>query len=245
MARIEVRTQAELDKALKRLKDGDYIACVGSGYFTASGSSTVRASGSSTVRAYDSSTVRATGSSTVTAYDSSTVRAYGSSTVTATGSSTVRAYDSSTVTASPYVAIHRFGTSAKVRGGVLMQVPRITDPAIWCEFYGLIPKRGLVTLFKAVTEDYHSSYGFDYTPGTKPEAPDFDPAPRDCGKGLHGCVAPVIALSYMPDAKRFVAIPVRVSDMGMPDPDGDTRKIRFRRAAKPVYEVDIDGNPVA
>ena len=221
MARIEVRTQAELDKALKRLKDGDYIACVGSGYFTASGSSTVRASGSSTVRATDSSTVRAT------------------------GSSTVRAYDSSTVTASPYVAIHRFGTSAKVRGGVLMQVPRITDPAIWCEFYGLIPKRGLVTLFKAVTEDYHSSYGFDYTPGTKPEAPDFDPAPRDCGKGLHGCVAPVIALSYMPDAKRFVAIPVRVSDMGMPDPDGDTRKIRFRRAAKPVYEVDIDGNPVA
>ena len=83
----------------------------------------------------------------------------------------------------------------------------------------------------------------DYSPGSKPEAPDFDPAPRDCGKGLHACARPSAALTYHSGPK-FVAIPVRVKDMGAPAPGGDTCKIRFKCAAKPIYEVDIYGEVV-
>jgi len=65
---IEVRTQADLDKALKTAKPTDIIACVGDGRFEIYGSSQVRAYGSSQVRAYGSSQVTAYGSSQVTAY---------------------------------------------------------------------------------------------------------------------------------------------------------------------------------
>lgn len=160
------------------------------------------------------------------------------------GSAQVRAYDSAQVTASKFVAVTASGQHVNVKGGVLIELPRIESPKDWLDFYGLVPRRGVVTLYKAVTAEFRSGYGWDYTPGTKPEAPDFDPAPRDCGAGLHGCVLPVIALGYMQDAAHFVAIPVKVADLGAPDPDGDTSKIRFRRACKPVYEVDIDGEPI-
>ncbi len=213
----EVRTQEELDAALRGARASDEVQCVGGGEFTVSGSSRV------------------------TAYDSSQVAAYNSSQVTA--------YNSSQVRATPYVAVTRHGTDARVEGGVLIQVPRITNPEAWLEYYGIRPRRGIVTLYKAVDDQYRSRWVRDgmrvaYMPGSMPEAPDFDPAPRDCGAGLHACVSPALARDYYPEATHYVAIPVRVSDLGYPDPDGDLRKIRFRRAAKPVYEVDIHGEPV-
>jgi len=285
----EVRTQEELDAALRGARASDEVQCVGGGEFTVSGSSRVTAYdssqvaayNSSQVTAYDSSQVRAYDSSQVTAYDSSQVRAYDSSQVWAYDSSQVRVYDSSQVTAydssqvaaynssqvaaynssqvtaynssqvraTPYVAVTRHGTDARVEGGVLIQVPRITNPEAWLEYYGIRPRRGIVTLYKAVDDQYRSRWVRDgmrvaYMPGSMPEAPDFDPAPRDCGAGLHACVSPALARDYYPEATHYVAIPVRVSDLGYPDPDGDLNKIRFRRAAKPVYEVDIHGEPV-
>jgi hypothetical protein len=121
MTTREVRTQAELDKAIADKVDwigilspaGVWLEVVknDSSTVTAYGSSTVTAYGSSTVTAYDSSTVRACDSSTVTACDSSTVRACDSSTVTACDSSTVRAYGSSTVRAYGSSTVRAYGSS--------------------------------------------------------------------------------------------------------------------------------------
>ncbi len=174
----------------------------------------------------------------------------GSATVDAWDSATVDASDSATVRASKYVAVHKMSPSAVVRGGVVIEPPSIDSPETWLDYHGVEVKRGLVTLYKAVDGDWHANHALpdgtmpSYAPGSKPEAPDFDPASRDCGRGLHGCARPCQALDYKSDATKFVAIPVRVKDLGCPDPDGDTDKIRFRCAAKPCYEVDIDGEPV-
>jgi hypothetical protein len=113
MTTREVRTQAELDKAIADKVDWIEIRSPAGVWLEVvkNDSSTVRAYDSSTVTAYGSSTVRAYDSSTVTAYGSSTVRAYDSSTVTAYGSSTVRAYDSSTVTAYDSSTVTAYGSS--------------------------------------------------------------------------------------------------------------------------------------
>ena len=226
MDTIEVRTQSELDAALKMADLDELIACMGDGLFE------VR--GSSQVRAYDSSQVTACGSSQVTAYDSSQVRAY----------------DSSQVRASKFVAVTRSAPTAGVAGGVIIELPRIDSPSAWLDFHGVEVKRGVVTLYKALDDDWHADHHLpdgslpSYAPGSKPECPDFDAAPRDCGRGFHACASPPPALYYKEDATRFCAIPVRVADLGHPDPDGDTGKIRFKRACKPIYEVDCYGDPV-
>ena len=106
MSVTEVRTQAELDAALKAGKQ--WIDIRGDGYFE------VQAYDSATVQAYDSATVQAYGSATVRAYGSATVRAYGSATVQASGSATVRAYGSATVQASGSATVRAYG-SATVR----------------------------------------------------------------------------------------------------------------------------------
>jgi hypothetical protein len=177
------------------------------------------------------------------------VRASGSATVRASGSATVEASGSATVRASKYVAIHKMAPSAVVRGGVVIEPPLIDSPAAWLDYHGADATDGIVMLYKAVTDEFLASHPYpggampSYAPGEMPEAPDFDAAPRNCGRGLHACARPSAALDYH-DGPRFVAIPVRVDDLGCPDPDGDTNKIRFRRAAAPIYEVDIAGEPV-
>jgi hypothetical protein len=277
MRYIEVATQAALDKALAEKKPDEVIICRGSGLFVvtdsaqveASDSAQVEASGSAQVKAYASAQVRAYASAQVKAYasaqvrayasaqvrahDSAQVKAYDSAQVKASGSAQVRAYDSAQVEASQYVAVTRMSKRAKVTGGVVIELPRIDSPQAWLDYHGVEAKRGVVTLYKAVDDEWHTRGGYrlpdgthcSYAPGTKPKAADFDPAPRDCGRGLHGCAQPFVAERYVSfTPAHYVAIPVRVKDLGRPDPDGDTDKIRFRCAAKPVYEVDIDGNPV-
>ena len=173
----------------------------------------------------------------------------GSTTVEASGSVTVRAWGSTTVEASQWVAVHKMAPTAVIRGGVVIDPPRLDSAQVWLDYHDVEVKRGIVTLYKAVDEGWHASHALpggglpDYSPGSKPVAPDFDAAPRDCGKGLHGCAHPSAALAYH-NGPKFVAIPVRVKDLGAPDPDGDTGKIRFRCACKPVYEVDISGEAV-
>ncbi|HET9058650.1 MAG TPA: hypothetical protein VFN61_01920, partial [Acidimicrobiales bacterium] len=172
---IEVRTQAELDKALK--SPDACVHLVGGGSFVVTGNSTVTAYGNSSVTAYDTSSVRAYHTSTVMAYDTSTVTAYGNSTVEAYGNSTVTAYDNATVTAyqtsvvrafggtvdaGPYVAVVRHG-SARVTGGRVVAVPAIKTPAQWCEWNDLeVTGKGAartVTVYKAVEADYTTKYG--------------------------------------------------------------------------------------
>jgi hypothetical protein len=245
MRYIDVHTQAELDASLEKKQTDEVIVCRGNGSFCISGSASVRA--------WDSASVRAWGSASVEAWDSASVRASGSASVRASGSASVEASGSASVEASRYVSVHKMSPGALVRGGVVIDVPRMETPAVWLDYYGVEAKRGIVILYKAVDADWHTGGGCllpdnslcSYAPGAKPIASDFDPSPRDCGRGLHGCARPSMAAAYFHgQPAHYVAVPVRVSDLGSPDPDGDTRKIRFRCAAKPCYEVDIDGTKV-
>ena len=150
MTEITVKTQAELDEALKH-HSADPLATIIINsppgvwlHLSASGSATVVAYdtatveahdsatvqaydsaavvayGSTTVQAYGSTTVRAYDSATVRAYDSATVRAYGSTTVRAYGSATVEAYGSATVEASSHVAVHLHSARVSHSGGVII-----------------------------------------------------------------------------------------------------------------------------
>jgi hypothetical protein len=249
-----VKTQAELNKAISDKVDWIEIrseagVCI---EVTACDSSTVRACGSSTVTAYGSSTVRAYDSSTVTAYDSSTVRAYDSSTVTAYDSSTVRAYDSSTVTAydsstvraAPLVAVHLHHSTVNVTGGVILDHTGVAemDGKAWCEYHGVEVRRGIATLFKAVDDKWTTDRGTDYSPGALPKCDDWNDKPI-CGGGLHFGPTPVHALAYHTNAKRFVAVGVKVSELVQIP--GGTAKAKAPRVVRACVEVDINGKPVA
>jgi hypothetical protein len=208
---VECRTQVELDAALA--KPDTIPICRGDGYFAVSSdSATVRASDSATVEAYGSATVRAYGSATVRAYDSATVEASDSATVRASGSATVRASGSATVEASRFVAVTRHGETAKVNGGVLIQIPPTDTPEAWADFYGLKVSRGTVVLFKAVDDEFRSGHGTTYTPGSKPSAPDWQDH-DGCGNGLHFCPRPFMAHLYHTNATRFVACRVKLADL--------------------------------
>ncbi len=232
MARYEVKTQKELNKALKKAGPLDIVACVGSGYFEVSGFSRVTATDSSQVTAYGSSQVTATDSSQVTAY----------------GSSQVRAPDSSQVRASKFVAVTRHAKTVKVSGGVLIDVPTITTAKEWCDYYGVPVMRGIAVLFKAVDDDYSTDQarvrGISYRPGAKPAAPDWDPEP-ECGGGLHFVPRPIDGLRFFPDAKRFVACPVKLSEIVVHRDPRYPNKVKAPRVYGECYEVDIDGGPVA
>ena len=173
--------------------------------------------------------------------DSATVEAWDSATVRASGSATVRA--------SRYVAVHKMDTTVTVSGGVVIEPPSIDSAQAWLDYHGVEARDGVVILHKAVTDNWHASRALpdgtlpSYAPGEQPSAPDFDPSMRDCGGGLHACARPTAALCYH-EGPKLVAIPVRVTDLGCPDPHGDTGKIRFRCAAEPIYEVDIDGRAI-
>ena len=222
---IEVRTQKELDNAIKT-HPGELIACISSGSF--------EICDSSQVTAYGSSQVTACGSSQVTAYDSSQV--------TACDSSQVRACDSSQVTASEFVAVTNYSKLTKLDGGVLIELPTIKTAEQWCEFHGVEASDGVVTLFKAVSAEFKSGYGFDYAPGTTPEAPDWDGGEAECGGGLHFSPRPAKALQFMPEAKRFVACPVKLDDIAVHENAIYPDKVKAPRCCAPVWECDIDGN---
>ena len=224
------------------------VTAWGSATVTAWGSATVTASDSATVTARDSATVTAWGSATVTASDSATVTASGSATVRAWDSATVRASGSATVTASKFVAVHLFGKTVKVSGGVQIVVPDLLTPADFCDYHGVEATDGIVTLYKGVDDDYSTSNArsrkIAYLPGTQPEAADFEPT-AVCGHGLHFCARPAHTLRYNMGASRFVACPVALADLVVVDPGPNADKAKAPRVVGPIVEVDIDGKPVA
>ena len=226
MEYVSVYTQQEMEVALVAKK---FPELRGNGVFEVRDSATVTAYGSATVRAY--------GSATVTAYDSATVRAYGTATVTAC--------DSATVTASKYVPVQILSSRVKVGGGVQIHKPSPKTAAAWCSEYQIKPIKGVVILFKAVGADYRSPKGCDYSPGTIPVAIDWDGGEAECGGGLHFSPFPWMALKFNPDAKRFIACPVRVKDIGKPHKDASyPDKCKAMGCCAPTWECDIDGKPV-
>ena len=246
MSAVEVTTQAQLDKALTKLKPGDWIVCLGGTRYeplVVRGSSHVVASGSSQVEAWVSSHVVARGSSHVVAWGSSHVEARESSHVEAWESSHVVARESSHVEASEFVAVHKHGKAPTVSGGVIIDVPDPSTlaPADWCAYYGVEVKRGSATLFKAVDDDLSTSRarsrGITYAIGKKIACADWQPT-KACGNGLHVSPHPAMARHYNGTATRYVQVRVKVADLVVID---DKAKVESLTV---VCECDLDGEPL-
>jgi hypothetical protein len=235
--RKECRTQAELEAAIAA---GDVPVLLGDGWFTAKAGEYVVARESSHVVAWGSSHVVARESSHVVAWGSSHVVARESSHVVAWGSSHVEARESSHVEASPCVAVHKHGPNPKIKGGVVIEVPKLDTPEKWCDFWGIKVSRGIATLYKAVNDDWLSGYKTSYAPRTKPEAPDWEPDGQ-CGGGLHFCAHPVVAADYQSGATKYLACPVRLDEVSVID----SQKVKAKRVVgKGCVEVDRYGVPV-
>ena len=185
------------------------------------------------------------------------VVAYGSSQprVVAYGSSQprVEAYDSSQLSvtgrvsgsATPQVAVLIEGEAPEIAGGQQTRVMRSTVEQ-WCAYYGVPIRDGVVTLFKAVGDDFYTvgNYRFAYLPGTTPVAPDWDGGKAECGGGLHFSPRPRAALKFAREATRFVACPVAVSDLAV-HPNGNyPEKVKAKGCCAPVWECDEDGEAV-
>jgi hypothetical protein len=188
--------------------------------------------------------VEAWGSAHVEAGESAHVEARESAHVEARESAHVVAWESAHVEASQYVSVHLYGTDIKVVGGVQIKVPEIRTAEQWCDWYGVPIVKGVVTLFKAVGENFVSSRNFAYKPGTKPIAPDWDGGKEECGGGLHFCPHPVMALTFNSDPKHFVACPVRVKDIVVHYPAMYPTKIKAKRCCAPVWECDRNGKRI-
>ena len=103
---------------------------------------------------------------------------------------------------------------------------------------------GVVVLYKGVGTDYKSIRGGDYTPGTKPEAYDWDGGKQECGRGLHFSPSPMHTLEFNSCVKKFIACPVKAKDIVI-HPDGQfPQKVKAKCCCAPVWEVDIDGNRI-
>jgi hypothetical protein len=206
----------------------------------------VRAYGSAQVTAYDSAQVAAYGSAQVTAYGSAQVTAYDSAQVTAYASAQVRAYDSAQVRASKFVAVTTHGISVKVRGGRTIKIVNPKTVPQWCAFYGLTIKDGIVILYKGLSKDFKANHdAFDYTPGTTPEASDWDGGKNECGGGLHFSPRPCATYEFNNEAVKFVACPVRVKDIRKPKPSDEyPNKVKAKGCCAPIWECDIDGKKI-
>ena len=180
--------------------------------------------------------MRAWGSATVRAGDSATVRAW--------GASQIQAFHHAQVTASDHVAVTRRGKNAKVTGGVLIDVPPMTTPEAWCDFYGAEVTDGVAVLYKAVDDTYTSSHGFTYKPGSTPEAPDWDGGKVECGGGLHACAHPWESHQFNHRATHYIACPVKLEDIAVHEDAAMPNKVKFRACCAPCWEVDADGEKV-
>ena len=220
---VTVHTQAELDQALADKADAIYIESDAGVWLTVTDS----------------------GSSRVVAWDSSSVEARGSSRVEARDSSRVVARDSSRVEASKYVAVHLHSQRVTLSGdGHVIDITAIDldDPATWCEFHGVKVIDGIAYLYKAVNQQWTTDRGVDYSPGSTPEAPDWDPSWRDCGKGLHFCDHPMRSLDFLggrAEDARFLKVGVRLDEL---IPLGG--KAKARRVVVACVEVDRHGDLV-
>jgi hypothetical protein len=266
MEYVEVRTQADLDKALER--DDVIPLLAGSGRFEVTeGEHEIHVrEGSPTLVSWGSSTLNAVSreSSTLNAEsrESSTLNAVsrGSSTLNAVsrGSSTLRAESRGSSTLNLEVGPHSCAVIREIKGAahkikpviieggqvIELRAPDISTPEKWCEYHGVAVNDGVATLYKALDSDFGASSDFSYRPGTEPAAPDWDGGTRECGGGLHFSPTPGHALEFNPDAKRFVACPVRLAVIVV-HPDGQfPQKVKAPRVCGPVIEVDRDGKPV-
>ncbi len=237
MSEIKVATQAELEAALKKVAAAKgvpdvqpAIILMRDGWFQIRGSAHVVARGSAHVVARGSAHVEARGSAHVEARESAHVEAWGSAHVEAT----------------KFVAITKqVDHTGQIAGGVVIAVQRPTTVEDWCAFYGIPVTDGIAVLFKAVRDDYRSSHGLLYSPGTQPEAPDWDGGRDECGGGLHFSFHPSAARDFDQKATRFLACPVALAEIRAPKTgDAHPNKVKARRICGPIVEVDRYGKSI-
>jgi hypothetical protein len=140
------------------------------------------------------------------------------------------------------VAVHLHSERVAIAGGVIIDhTAEPYDPSAWCAWHDVTVTDGIATLYKAVDDQWTTKRGTDYTPGTLPTCDDWRDD-HDCGGGLHFSPTPIEALSYHPDATRFVAVGVRVDELR--PILGGTAKAKTPRVVVACREVDIDMQPV-
>lgn len=215
--------------------------------------SSVEAWGNSSVVAWENSFVEAWGNASVVARENSSVVAWGNSSVVARENSSVKArgnvfirlYSASKIRATINVVIMQHDKAREISGGIKLDALKIETIRDWCEFYGVKIQGGFVTLYKALDSDFLSPRGTSYAPGSKPEATDWDGGEKEFGKGLHFSPSPYMAKAFNRGAIKFVACPIRASEIAL-HPNGEyPEKVKARAVSKPCYEVDIEGKRVA
>lgn len=128
----------------------------------------------------------------------------------------------------------------------------------WCCTWGLPIVNNRVRLYKAVDENFLSPHKMKYTPGSKPEAPDWDHGRAECGNGLHFTYSIEAAKSIVtwmmfdrhgfqecldgstppPKQIKIVSCEVELKDMRTPKPsDYFLEHAKVWRAASPIAEV--------
>ena len=118
------------------------------------------------------------------------------------------------------------------------------DAADFCRLWGIAITDDVVVLFKAVNENFMSERGGYYTPGTIPIAADWDGGKMECGAGLHFCATPAMAKTFNQAATRFVACPIKLSDIAIHADAEYPHKVKARGCCAPTWEVDIDGKAI-
>ena len=185
------------------------------------------------------------GSGVFTVSGSASVRAWGSASVTAWGSASVRASGSASVTASPQVPVLIMSPEVNAVGGVQVNYKAPKTASEWLENYGVKPHRGVAILYKGVNAAFASPRGGDYTPGTKPICADWDGGgKKECGGGFHFSPAPFMTLKYAPAAVKFIACPVKVSEIFVHENAEYPDKVKAPRVYGACYEVDINGKRI-
>ncbi|TAN06129.1 MAG: hypothetical protein EPN38_09345 [Rhodanobacteraceae bacterium] len=158
----------------------------------------------------------------------------------------MHAHDGSSIKAAPLVAVFLHSSTAVISGGVILDHSHLADMdgKAWCEYYGVKVSRGIATLYKAVNDHWTTSRGVDYSPGSKPRCDDFKPT-NECGNGLHFGPTLLHAKAYFPEATKFVAVGVKLTELQPIYRDGSTAKCKAPRVVRACVAVDIDGKPVA
>ena len=156
--------------------------------------------------------------------------------------STLNLFSGSTARAGKYTAVflHSQNVSMDGQGNVIdLTDVDLNDPASWCEFHGVEVVDGIAVVYKAVDQGFRSHHGADYTPGSTPEAADWN-TDRHCGNGLHFGATPSQALATAATdipQPRFLRCGVRLDEMVCL---GD--KIKARRVVTACAEVDQTGD---
>ena len=174
------------------------------------------------------------------------VEAWGSSQprVVARGWAQLSIFGQVIVKAVASVAVLIEGIGGKVTGGKQTRRPEIATGKEWCDYYGVPIVRGVAVLYKALDNDFKASHGLSYAPGTMPKAPDWDGGEVECGGGLHFSPHPQMARAFKDEATRFVACPVKVSEIVVHKAAEYLEKVKAPRVCAPCWEVDEDGERV-